>query len=46
MRMEYTLLHGKRIGCVKFSQDGKYLAAGCYDGKAYIYAVESGTLTW
>ena len=46
MKMEYTLPHGKRVGCVKFSQDGKYLAAGCYDGKAYIYTVESGTLTW
>jgi len=30
---------------VKFSRDGRYLAAGCGDGKAYIYDVETGKLT-
>ena len=42
----HTFFHGKPIGRVQFSQDGRYLAAGCYDGKAYIYDVETGTLTW
>ena len=46
VEMVHTLSHGKPIGCVQFSRDGKYLAAGCYDGKAYIYDVETGTLTW
>jgi WD40 repeat protein len=47
VEMINTLSHEKSIFCVKFSQDGKYLAAGCYDGKAYIYDVsETGTLTW
>ena len=42
----HVLCHRKPIFCVRFSQDGKYLAAGCEDGKAYIYGVETGILTW
>jgi len=46
VEMIHLLSHGHRISCVKFSPDGKYLAAGCWDGKAYIYDVETGALTW
>ena len=41
-----TLSHGGMMGCIKFSRDGKYVAAGCRDGRAYIYNVEAGTLKW
>jgi len=46
VEMEHVFFHGDTIGCVKFSRDGKCLAAGCANGKAYIYDVETGTLTW
>jgi WD40 repeat protein len=46
IEMIHLLSHGKRVYCVKFSPDGKYLAAACGDGKAYIYDVETGALTW
>jgi WD40 repeat protein len=47
MEMMNTLFHEKTINCVKFSQDGKYLAAGCGNGRAYIYDVsDTATLTW
>ena len=29
-----------------FSPDGSHVAAGCWDGKAYIYNVQAGTLNW
>jgi WD40 repeat protein len=42
-----TLFHERTICRVKFSQDGKYLAAGCLDGKAYVYDIsEGGILLW
>jgi len=46
VEMAHILSHGDIIECVKFSRDGKQLAAGCHDGKAYIYDVETGTSTW
>jgi WD40 repeat protein len=33
-----------RIFGLKFSRDGKYLAAGC-DGRAHIYDIETGNST-
>jgi hypothetical protein len=44
LEIEYVFSHVERIWCVKFSRDGKYLAAGCRDGTAYIYDVQMGTL--
>lgn len=41
-----VFFHEKAVECVKFSRDGKYLAAGCQDGKVYIYNVATGALTW
>ena len=46
VEMAHVLSHRKRIRCVKFSQDGKRLAAACKDGRAYVYDVQTGTLTW
>ena len=46
MELAHVLLHGDTIWCVKFSKDGKYVAAGCKDGKTYIYDVQTGKLTW
>jgi WD40 repeat protein len=43
--IEHDLYHEKPIWHAKFSHDGKYLAAGCKNGKAYIYDVQTGTLT-
>ena len=40
----HALSSGEPIFCVNFSQDGKRLAAGCRDGKAYVYDVQTGTV--
>jgi WD40 repeat protein len=44
VELAHVLFHGRPIYYVNFSQDGKYLAAGCHDGKAYIYDVQTGKL--
>jgi len=46
VEVAHELSHDGRIFGVNFSQDGKYLAAGVSDGKAYIYSVQTGTLIW
>jgi WD40 repeat protein len=40
VEIAHTLFHSKPMRIVKFSRDGKYLAGGCADGKAYIYDVQ------
>ena len=42
----HLFFHAATIECVKFSPDGRHLATACSDGKAYIYDVESGGLSW
>ena len=47
IKMMHTLIHENQIVCsVRFSHDGKHLATGCTNGKAYIYDVETGKLAW
>jgi len=46
VEIAHTLFHAEPLRRIKFSRDGKYLAASCVDGKAYIYDVQEGTLTW
>ncbi len=45
VEIAHALSHGKPISCVNFSQDGEHIAAGCVDGKVYVYDVKSGNLT-
>ena len=45
VEIAHTIVHERFISCVNFSRDGKYVATGCFDGRAYIYDVESGTST-
>jgi len=45
VEIAHALSHSKPISCVNFSQDGKHIAAGCVDGKVYVYDVKSGKLT-
>jgi len=45
VELAHTFSHEKALRSVKFSHDGKFLAAGCWDGKAYIYDVQTGRLT-
>ena len=45
VEITHTLFHEEPLQCVRFSRDGRYLAAGCEDGKTYIYDVQQGTLT-
>jgi WD40 repeat protein len=46
VELMHTFSHNEPVCCVKFSKDGRYLAAGCFDGKAYIYDAQTGALTW
>jgi WD40 repeat protein len=45
IEIAHELCHEARTFSVKFSRDGKYLAVGCHNGTAYIYDVQTGTLT-
>ena len=44
VKLAHETFHEMTIVCVKFSLDGRYLAVACYDGLAYFYNVETGTL--
>ena len=45
LELAHTLASHEKPSCVKFSQDGRFIAVGCSAGEAHIFEVESGTLT-
>ena len=48
VKLEHVWAHGPPVGSVKFSPDGKYLAAGLGRGgeKTYIYDVNTRRKIW
>lgn len=46
VKLEYVLTFGAKVRRVRFSPDGKYLAVGVKDGRAYIYDVKTGVKSW
>lgn len=40
------LIHDTRVGTIRFSPDGRFLATGTVDGTVYLWAMEEGRLVW
>ena len=45
VNLVHTLMHNSVVSCVKFSQDGKWVATGS-DGTAQIYNAKTGAKVW
>jgi WD40 repeat protein len=45
VEIAHELFHEDIVWSVNFSQDGKFLAVGCRNGRAYIYDVQTGFLS-
>jgi len=45
-KLEHVLIYGGTVWRVRFSPDGKYLAAGVSNGRTYIHDVKTGAKSW
>ena len=46
VKLEHVLPPGDIVGRMRFTPDGKHLAAGVYNGRTYIYDVKTGAKSW
>jgi len=46
VKLERILIPGAPVWCVRFSPDGRYLAAGVNNGRTYTYDAKTGAKSW